>query len=143
MTFGVLIISISKIMVQKTIEDTDMFLVIRDIFSKLGWTLPLKNKKAQTIKDSSENILISSKRKPNLIESDRGKEFYNKIFQDFLNRNNIKTYSRKSSFGVVLQNDLIVLLEIYLKRSFLNKVMQNWLIFYLQKRNNIIIEYIH
>ena len=45
--------------------------------------------------------MISSKRKPDLIESDRGKEFYNNIFQDFLNKNNIKLYSRNSSYGAV------------------------------------------
>ena len=45
--------------------------------------------------------MISSKRKPNLIESDRGKEIYNNIFQDFSNKNNIKLYSRNSSFGSV------------------------------------------
>ena len=60
-----------------------------------------QNKNGQTIKDSFENILISSKRKPNLIESDRGKECYNNIFQDFLNKNNIKLYSRNSSYGAV------------------------------------------
>ena len=76
-------------------------LVIIDNFSKFGWTIPLKNKNAQTIKDSFENILTNSKRKPNLIESDRGKEFYNNIFQDFLNKNNIKLYSRNSSYGAV------------------------------------------
>ena len=76
-------------------------LVVIDNFSKYGWTIPLKNKNAQTIKDSFENILITSKRKPNLIESDRGKEFYNNIFQDFLNKNNIKLYSRNSSYGAV------------------------------------------
>ena len=76
-------------------------LVTIDNFSKYGWTIPLKNKNAQTIKDSFENILISSKRKPNLIETDRGKEFYNNIFQDFLNKNNIKLYSRNSSYGAV------------------------------------------
>ena len=67
--------------------------VIIDNFSKYAWTTPLKNKNAQTIKDSFENILINSKRKTNLIESDRGKEFFNNIFQDFLNKNNIKLYS--------------------------------------------------
>ena len=76
-------------------------LVVIDNFSKFGWTSSLKNKNAQTIKNSFENILISSKRKPNLIESDRGKEFYNNIFQDFLNKNNIKLYSRNSSYGAV------------------------------------------
>ena len=76
-------------------------LVVIDNFSKYGWTIPLKNKNAITIKDSFENILISSKRKPNLIESDRGKEFYNNIFQDFLNKNNIKLYSRNTELGAV------------------------------------------
>ena len=45
--------------------------------------------------------MINSKRKPNLIEADRGKEFYNNIFQDFLNKNDIKLYSRNSSYGAV------------------------------------------
>ena len=76
-------------------------LVTIDNFSKFGWTIPLKNKNAQTIKDSFENILTSSKRKPNLVESDRGKEFYNNIFQDFLNKNNIRLYSRNNSYGAV------------------------------------------
>ena len=44
---------------------------------------------------------MSSKRKPNLIESDRGNDFFNNITQDFLNKNNIKLYSRNSSFGAV------------------------------------------
>ena len=76
-------------------------LVTIDNFNKYGWTLPLKNKNALTIQDSFENIIIISKRKPNLIESDRGKEFYNNIFQDFLNKNNIELYSRNSSYGAV------------------------------------------
>ena len=67
-------------MVPIKIVDTDIFLVIIDKFSKFGWTTPLKNKKAQTIEDSSENILISSKRLPTLNETDRGKEFCNNIF---------------------------------------------------------------
>ena len=61
-------------------------LVIIDNFSKFGWTVPTKNKNAQTIKDSFEKTLKSSKRSPNLIESDRSKEFYNNIFQDFLKK---------------------------------------------------------
>ena len=64
-------------------------LVMVDNFSKYGWTTPLKNKNAQTIKDSLEIILISSRRKPKLMETDFGKEFHNIIFQDFLNKNDI------------------------------------------------------
>ena len=74
-------------------------LVIIDNFSKYGWTIPIKNKNAITIKDTFENILISSKRRPNLIESDRDQGFYSNIFQDFLNKNDIKLYSRNTSYG--------------------------------------------
>ena len=56
-------------------------LVIIDNFSKFGWTVPLKNKNAQTIKDSFDNIIIGSKRKPASIESDRGKEFLTIFFK--------------------------------------------------------------
>ena len=76
-------------------------LVVIDNFSKYGWTVLLKNKNAQTIKDSFEKILISWKRKPNLMKSDRGKEMYNNIFQKFSNNNNIKHYSRNASLGAV------------------------------------------
>ena len=76
-------------------------LAIIDNFSKFGWTAFIKNKNAQTIKESFQKILINSRKKPNLIESDRGKEFYNNIFQDFLNENNIKSYSRISSYGAI------------------------------------------
>ena len=50
-------------------------LVVIDNFSKLGWTLLLKNKKFQTIKDSFQNVLISSKRSPRLVETSCGKNF--------------------------------------------------------------------
>ena len=76
-------------------------LVVIDSFSKFSWTVPLKNKNAQTVKDTFENNLMKSKRKLNLFESDCGKEFYNNIFRNFLNNNNIKHYSRNTSVGVV------------------------------------------
>ena len=44
--------------------------VIKNNFSNFGWTVPLKNKNSQTIKDSFKSILISSKRSPKLVESD-------------------------------------------------------------------------
>ena len=76
-------------------------LVIIDNFSKYGWTVPLKNKNAQTVKDAFEGIIISSKRKPKLIESDRGKKIYYTIFQIFLNNNIMEHYSRNTSLGAV------------------------------------------
>ena len=102
-------------------------LVTIDNFSKFGWTIALKNKNAQTLKDSSENILINSKRKPILIESDRGKEFYNNIFQDFLNKNNIKLYSRNGSFGSVFAESFNRTIRDLLKRPVFEKGDGNWI----------------
>ena len=102
-------------------------LVIIDNFSKFGWTIPLKNKNAQTIKDSFENILINSKRSPNLIETDRGKEFYNNIFQDFLNKNNIKLYSRNSLYGAVFAERFNRTIRDLLKKPVFEKGDGNWI----------------
>ena len=102
-------------------------LVVIDNFSKNGWTVPIKNKNAQTIKDSFENILISSKRKPGLIESDLGKEFCNNIFQDLLNENNIKLYSRNTYLGAVFAERFNKTIIDLLKRPVFEKGAGNWI----------------
>ena len=102
-------------------------LVILDDFSNFGWTIPLKNKNARTIKDSFENILISSKRKPNLLEGDRDRGFYNNIFQDFLNKNNIKLYSRSSSFGAVFAERFNRTIRDLLKKIVFERGDANWI----------------
>ena len=102
-------------------------LIIIDNFSKFAWTVPLKNKNAQTIKDSLENILINSKSRPNLIETDRGKEFYDKIFQDILNKNNIKIYSRNSSYGAVFAERFNRIIRDLLKKIVFEQGAAKWI----------------
>ena len=100
-------------------------LVIIDNLSKFGWTLPLKKNCSK--KDSFENILLNSKRKPNLIETDRGEEFHNNIFQDFLNKNNIKIYSRNSSYGAVFAERFNRTIRDLLKRPVFEKGDGKWI----------------
>ena len=76
-------------------------LVVIDNFSKFGWTIPLKNKYAQSITDAFSQIIKTSKRKPNLLETDDGKEYVSKIFNELLNNHNIKRYSRNTALGAV------------------------------------------
>ena len=87
----------------------------------------LKNKNASKIKDSFDNQLISSKRSPNLIELDRGKEFYNNLFQDYLNKNNIKLYSRNSSYGAVFADRFNRTIRNLLKRPVFERGDSNWI----------------
>ena len=71
--------------------------------------------------------MIISKRKPNLIETDRGEEFYNNIFQDFLNKNNIKLYSRNTSLGAVFAERFNRTIRDLLKRPVFEKCDVNWI----------------
>ena len=87
----------------------------------------LSKKNAQTIKDSFENNLLSSKRQPNLVETDRGKEFYNDIFQDVLNKNIIKLYSRISSYGAVFAKKFNRTIRDLLKGPVFEKGDGNWI----------------
>ena len=50
------------------------FLVVLDKFSKFVWTISLKNKYAQSKTVAFSQIVKSSKRKPNLLETDDGKD---------------------------------------------------------------------
>ena len=71
--------------------------------------------------------MINSKRSPNLIESDRGKEFNNNIFQDFLNINNIKIYSRNTSVGAVFAERFNRTIRDLLKGPVFEKGDGNWM----------------
>ena len=71
--------------------------------------------------------MISSKRKPNLIETDRGKEFHNGIFQTFLKNNNIKPYSRNSSIGALFAERLNKSMRNLLKKFAFDRRVANWI----------------
>ena len=68
--------------------------VIIDKYSKDLRAISLKNKYSHTSTNEFSNILTTSKRKPLKIESDRGTEFHNNIFRNFLKTKNIEHYSR-------------------------------------------------
>ena len=53
------------------------------------------------MKDYFQKVLITSKRKPVLIETDRNKGFYKYIFENLLNNNNVKHYSKNTFLGSV------------------------------------------
>ena len=96
-------------------------------FLKTWLDMPLKNKNAQATKASFESITKSSARKPNLIETNRGKEFYNRMFQNFLNNNNIKHYSRNTDLGAVFTERSNRTIRDLLKRPVFEKAEGNWI----------------
>ena len=70
-------------MTQNIIKLFDIFFLVNDKFSKLGWTVALKKKKSQTMKDLFENVPGTSNKNPSLIATDERKVFVNKNVNDF------------------------------------------------------------
>ena len=91
------------------------------------WAIPLKNKYSQTITNEFSNILIKSQRSPLKIESDRGSEFYNSIFQNLLKTKNIQHYSRFTDKGPSIAERVIRTVRNLLKKPVFEKGRADWL----------------
>ena len=100
--------------------------IIIDNFSKCLWAIPLKNKYSQTITNEFSNILTTSKRKPLKLESDRGTEFHNSIFQNFLKSKNIEHISRYTEKGPPIAERVIRTLRNLLKKPIFLAGNANW-----------------
>ena len=103
-----------------------IFIVI-DNFSKYLWAIPLKNKYSQTITNEFSNILTTSKRQPLKVESDRGREFYNSIFQNFLKSKSIRHYSRYTDKGPSIAERVIRTIRNLLKKPVFEKGKASWI----------------
>ena len=66
-------------------------LMVIDIFSKYGWSVPLKFKTGKEVAKAFQTIFKDNK--PKKLWVDKGKEFYNTTVEDLLKENNIKMYS--------------------------------------------------
>ena len=74
---------------------------IIDNHTKYAWAIPLKDKSGKSTTTAFKKLIETSKGKPHKIWSDRGKEFYNKTFLDFLKQNEIQIYSTNSDLKAV------------------------------------------
>ena len=101
----------------KNIKGYRYILVVIDNFSKFVWTIPLKNKYEQSITDAFSQIIQTSRRKANLLETDDGKEYVNKFFSEFLNNHSNKRCSRKTALGAVSAERFNRTIRILLKKS--------------------------
>lgn len=71
-------------------------LTIIDVLSKFAWTVPVKRKTGQDVTAAMDSILQDG-RVPTNLQTDQGKEFYNKTFQNLMKRHGINHYSTYSN----------------------------------------------
>ena len=103
-------------------------LVVFDNFSMFGWTNPLKNKNAQTVKDSFENSPMTSK-KTNFKSIRWSLRLRNQSFQWLVQKtNNIKRYnSRYTSLAAVFAERFNPATRYLLKRPVFEGQDGNWI----------------
>lgn len=71
-------------------------MTVIDVFSKYGWAVPVKTKSGEDVAAAMKSILVQG-RKPTNLHTDQGKEFYNKTFQNLMQKYNIHHYSTYSN----------------------------------------------
>ena len=68
-------------------------LTVLDVLSKYPWVQPLKAKTGVALVQAFDKIVTQGRRRPNRLQTDRGKEFYNRAFQRWLDEQGIQHFS--------------------------------------------------
>ena len=68
-------------------------LTIIDVFSKYAWVRPIKKKTGVEVTSALKHVLEQSGRKPHTLQTDDGKEFYNKHVSNLLKEHGIRHFS--------------------------------------------------
>ena len=75
-----------------------------DNHTKYAWAIPLKDKSGKSTTTAFKKLIETEMRKPQRVWSDRGKEFFNETFLNFLKEQNIQICSTYSDLKAVLLN---------------------------------------
>jgi transposase InsO family protein len=72
-------------------------LTVIDVFSKFAWVAPVKSKDAPTIVEAFRAVLErAAPRKPRRLQTDKGKEFFNKDFATLMRQQDIHHFASES-----------------------------------------------
>ena len=72
-----------------------LLLTIIDTFSKYAWGIPIKNKIGAEVTAARQSV-FNDGRIPKNLQTDDGKEFFNKSFQNLMNKYGVNHYSTYS-----------------------------------------------
>ena len=101
-------------------------LTVIDVFSKFAWAVPLKSKTAKDVSEAMA-IVLQPPNIPRNLQTDLGREFYNKPFGDLMSKLNINHYSSFSSLkaSVVERFNRTIKSELYKNFSYYGNY--NWI----------------
>ena len=76
-------------------KGTKYLLTCIDVLSKYAFVVPLKNKTGQSLVDAFHQIFKSGRR-PLALQTDKGTEFTNRVFQKYLHDNNVDFFTTEN-----------------------------------------------
>ena len=72
-------------------------LTVIDVFSKLAWLVPVKSKDGKSVRNAFKSVLTSADpRKPDRLQTDKGKEFFNRDFTGLMTQYGIHHFASES-----------------------------------------------
>jgi hypothetical protein len=74
-----------------------------DVLSRYAWVVPLKDKTGKTLKDAFQ-VIFKLGRRPIRLQTDKGTEFTNRVFQKFLKEHDVHfftTYNEETKASIV------------------------------------------
>jgi hypothetical protein len=74
-----------------------------DVLSRYAWVVPLKDKTGKTLKEAFQ-VIFKTGQQPIRLQTDKGTEFTNRIFQKFLNEHDVHfftTYNEETKANIV------------------------------------------
>ena len=77
-------------------DNKKYLLYVIDAFSRFSWVIPIQNKMGKTLIKAFQSIVQKSKRKPSSPQTDTGSEFKNKLFQQYLKKNQIHFFTTEN-----------------------------------------------
>ena len=79
------------------------FLTCIDVLSRYAWVVPFKDKTGKTLKEAFQ-VIFKSGRRPIRLQTDKGTEFTNRVFQKFLKEHDVHfftTYNEETKASIV------------------------------------------
>ena len=99
-------------------------LIVIDTYTKYVWAYALKNKSAKQVTQGMLNILKINR--PKFLQTDSGTEFYNKLFQQLINKYGIKHYSTYSGIKAAMAERVIRTIKNKIYKNFTATGSYNW-----------------
>jgi transposase InsO family protein len=100
-------------------------LTVVDVFSRYAWAQPLKQKTGKNLVAAFKKI-FSTAPAPNYLQTDRGKEFENSVFQSFLRSHNVTFFTVTSQVKASLVERFNRTLKTRMFRYFTHQGSYKW-----------------